>query len=89
MPEAEVGGQQIDARFIWCAAGAPVGILNLTTVPTIWSQTRADDLYDHTNFLSTSTTELANLNARGVSGELRDTCRTPARLGPRHSSRAG
>ena len=41
MPEAEVGSQQIDARFIWCAAGAPVGILNLTTVPTIWSQTRA------------------------------------------------
>ena len=66
-----------NACAVWCAVGAPMVLFNVTTVPTIWNLARNDDLYDHTDFLPNATTNLANLTARGIAGELRENTVSP------------
>ncbi len=66
-----------NACAIWCAAGAPMALFNVTTVPTIWNLARNDDLYDHTDFLPNATTNLANLAVRSIAGELRENAPSP------------
>lgn len=62
---------------IFCSSGQPAQIFNLTTAPTIWSLARNDDLYDHTTFLPNATTNLASLNAHGITGEIRENLPSP------------
>ncbi len=65
-----------NACGIYCA-GAAIPLFNITTVPTVWSLGRNDDLYDHTTFLANATTALASLTTRGVGGELRENLPSP------------
>ena len=72
---------------IWCAAGAPLAAFNVSTVPTIWSLARNDDLYNHTSFLQNAQTGLASLAAQypPVLSELREN--TPSPVHPRRFMR--
>ncbi len=64
---------------IFCSSGQPAQIFTVTTVPTIWSLARNDDLYDHTTFLPNATANLASLNAQrpSVTGEIRENLPSP------------
>ncbi len=67
------------ACSLFCSSGQPAQIFTLTTVPTIWSLARNDDLFDHTTFLQNATANLASLNAQrpSVTGELRENLPSP------------